>query len=98
MEMELADKSNISLRVEGEVPNKESSVVLETDEELPLTSPGRAEHLESCESEMKLEVNAKNQELRGLRARKEKAIKYLHSITSEITDVHKKAEKHREYL
>ena len=36
VEMELADKSNISLRVEGEVPNKESSVVLETVEELPV--------------------------------------------------------------
>ena len=42
---------------------------------------------------MKLEVNAKNQELRGLRARKEKAIKYLHSITSEITAVQKKGRK-----
>ena len=54
--------------------------------------------LKAVSQKMKLEVNAKNQELKGLRARKEKALKDLHSITSEITDVHKKAEKHREYL
>ena len=94
--MELADESNISLRVEGEEPNKESSVVLETDEELPVQD--ELNILKAVSKKMKLEVNAKNQELKGLRARKEKAIKYLHSITSEITDVQKKAEKHREYL
>ena len=84
------------MRVEGEVPNKESSVVLETDEELPVQD--ELNILKAVSKKMKLEVNAKNQELKGLRARKEKALKDLHSITSEITAVHKKAEKHREYL
>ena len=35
VEMELADESNISVRVEGEEPIKESSVILVTDEGLP---------------------------------------------------------------
>ena len=35
VEMELADKSNISLRVEWEEPIKNSSVILVTDEESP---------------------------------------------------------------
>ena len=96
VEMELADKSNISLRVEWEEPIKDSSVILVTDEGSP--NDDEVNILKDVSQKMKLEVNAKNQELKGLRARKEKALKDLHSITSEITAVHKKAEKHREYL
>ena len=96
VEMELADKSNISLRVEWEEPIKDSSVILVTDEGSP--NDDEVNILKAVSQKMKLEVNAKNQELKGLRARKEKALKDLHSITSEITAVHKKAEKHREYL
>ena len=96
VEMELADESNISVRVEGEESNNESLVILETDEELP--DKDEVNILKAVSQKMKLEVNAKNQELKGLRARKEKAIKDLHSITSKITAVQKKTERKREYL
>ena len=96
VEMELADESNISVRVEGEESNNESLVILETDEELP--DKDEVNILKAVSQKMKLEVNAKNQELKGLRARKEKAIKDLHSITSKISAVQKKTERKREYL
>ena len=96
VEMELADESNISVRVEGEESDNESSIILETDEELP--DKDEVNILKAVSQKMKLEVNVKNQELKGLRARKEKAIKDLHSITSKISAVQKKTERKREYL
>merc|ERR1719209_2861539 len=47
---------------------------------------------------MRLEVAAKTSELKGLRSRKENAVENLQNISSQITAVQRKIEKHGEFL
>jgi len=95
LEMEVEKESTISL-VDGEESNEVDVTFLEADEEIP--DEDEVNIFKAASQKMRLEVAAKNSELKGLRSLKENAVKNWQNIASQFTAVQRKIEKHGEVL
>merc|ERR1719394_1662580 len=95
LEMEVEKVSNVSV-VDGEDSSEVDVTTLEADGEIP--DEDEVNIFKAASQKMRLEVAAKNSELKGLRSQKENAVKNWQNIASQFTAVQRKIEKHGEVL
>jgi len=95
----IGEDGSLEMEVEKEsvADGEDSSEVdITTDEEIP--DEDEVNIFKAASQKMRLEVAAKTSELKGLRSRKEKAVENLQNISSQMTAVQRKIEKHGEFL